>query len=189
MKLYFGASSRPKVGETACGDAIVVRETDSGTLFGVIDALGHGPAAAAAAHVATLHLASVDLRLGIEEAVHGLDRALKGTRGAAALLGHFADGAVTLCGVGNVDVRAAGVRLPARINPGVLGAGVRRLYSFGAPLPPLARLVIFSDGISGRFSADETRALEAWEASRTILERHGRASDDATVLVMEARAT
>jgi negative regulator of sigma-B (phosphoserine phosphatase) len=187
VKLQVGASARPKLGESVCGDAIVVRETDDGALFGVIDALGHGPAAAQAAAVATGHLQGVDPALDIEEVVQGLDRALRGTRGAAALIGQVRDARLRMCGVGNVDLRLWSVRLAARQTPGVLGAGVRRLYAFGGDLPPLARLVLFSDGVSGRFSAEETRMLDAPAASRAILERHGRVTDDASVLVVEAR--
>ena len=44
-----GHASRPKFGETACGDAVWVASAGDEIHVAVIDGLGHGPAAAEAA--------------------------------------------------------------------------------------------------------------------------------------------
>jgi negative regulator of sigma-B (phosphoserine phosphatase) len=183
----YGSSTRPRLGEVANGDAVVVRPFGAGSLFAVIDGLGHGPAAAKAASAAVTLLESPALGGTPESIVFELDRALKGTRGAAGLVGTVAGAVVSCCAVGNVDLRSHGVRLPVMLTPGIIGAGLRRATTFGGQLPEGSRLVVFSDGISSRFTVADTIHLPPQVASRALLEAHGRATDDATVLVLEMR--
>jgi phosphoserine phosphatase RsbX len=188
VRLAFGVAARPRVGESVCGDASLVRYSEHGTLFGVIDALGHGPAAADAAGRALAHLDAVNLGAGLEEAMRSLDLALRGGRGAAALLVLQRGDQVIVCGVGNVELRTEGLHLPMLVTAGVLGAGVRRVRAFEGRLRPLGRMIVFSDGISGRFATSATRQLEPAAACRAILESHGRTNDDATVMVADVRS-
>jgi negative regulator of sigma-B (phosphoserine phosphatase) len=180
-------ATRPRRGETANGDATVVRHEADCTLFAVIDALGHGAAASATAQVAVSAMERAELDGGVIGLMRTLDYSLKGTRGAQALVGWVRGEWIECCAVGNVDLRTVGVRLPVMLAPGILGNGVKRLQSFGGMLPRSSRLIVFSDGISGRFAANETRDLALSDAAHAILERHGRDSDDATVMVLEAR--
>jgi negative regulator of sigma-B (phosphoserine phosphatase) len=183
----YGSSTRPRLGELANGDAVVVRPFGPGSLFAVIDGLGHGPAAAKAASAAVTLLESPALAGTAEGIVYELDRALKGTRGAAGLIGIVTGPMVSCCAIGNVDMRTHGVRLPVMLTPGIIGAGLRRARTFGGQLPEGSRLVVFSDGVSSRFTVAETVHLPPQVASRALLESHGRSIDDATVLVMEMR--
>lgn len=182
-----GVSTRPRAGELVNGDAALVRPYASGILFAVVDGLGHGDGAHAAARAALDFLGRPDLEGGPEWIMHGLDGALKGTRGAAALVGVLIGGFVSCCAVGNVDVRTQGVRLPVTLTAGIVGRGLRRTPVFGGALVAGCRLVVFSDGVSGRFVLAETIALPPETASGAILASHGRTTDDATVLVVDVR--
>jgi negative regulator of sigma-B (phosphoserine phosphatase) len=174
-----------KDGEVENGDAALVRRWDDRALFAVIDALGHGPSAAAAAAAATTYLDAVTAEQGLREIMEGLHERLRGTRGAAAMVLLLHDGRVQGCGVGNVELRAYKGRVPAVLSPGVLGASISRLHFFESRPAPGARVVVFSDGIAARFDDDAARGLSVGETCRVIMDRHRRAHDDATVLVTD----
>lgn len=186
MSFDVGATVRALPGETECGDAIIERRCDDVVLFGVIDALGHGPAAAVAARRAVEHAMSTSLAGGLTALFSGLDRHLRGGRGAAALLCIAHGDTIEGGGVGNVELRAVGMRMPMVVTPGVLGqGGAARLKVFEGRLVVGARLVLFSDGVSSRLRADEDRDLAPQPASAALLERWARATDDATVMVAD----
>ncbi len=75
--------------------------------------------------------------------------------------------------------------LAVGVPPGVLGGAVRQLRVFAAELHSHSRLVLFSDGISSRFSLDHLRLLTASDASHKLLEQHGHAHDDATAMIVD----
>lgn len=189
VSLVVGTASRPLPGQSENGDACFVRDVDGGVFFGVVDALGHGPFAALTSSLALSHLQNVDLKRGVTAAVSSLHAALKGTRGAAVLLAHFKDGVVTACGVGNVEVRRFGVKLALHLTPGVVGGVISRApVAAVADMPRGTRLVVFSDGVSAKFGADDIAAGAGVDViAQQLLEKFGRATDDATVLVAEAR--
>ena len=181
--------SVPRVGEIANGDAVVVRHFDGGALVAVIDALGHGPKAADVADLAASMLAAVPLDagsrgvLGIFDLVHD---ALRGSRGAAAMICVVEQDRIEGCGVGNVELRCAGVSLPVVLSPGILGVGKVRMRPFAGRLNPGCRLYMFSDGISRRAPFTELARLSGDEACRELLDRYRRNHDDASVLVLSA---
>src|ERR1700759_605877 len=98
-------AGRPRPGEHVCGDqSLAVGVDDRAALFGVLDGLGHGPAAASAATT------GVDVLKGacgerLEVLVQLCHRVLAGTRGAAMTLARidFAAGQLSWTGVGNVS--------------------------------------------------------------------------------------
>jgi negative regulator of sigma-B (phosphoserine phosphatase) len=181
--------SVPRQGETECGD-IAVQRTDAGTtLLAVIDALGHGPHAASAARIAADHLAAVALDRGILHVVETLHAVLRGSRGAAAMLCVInVDGLLQGCGVGNVELRAIGSRVPAVLTPGILGASINRLRTFESRLSVGDRLIIFSDGLSSRMDLDRVRGLSPGEACDVLMAEYRRSHDDSTVLVTDIEA-
>jgi len=89
------------------------------------------------------------------------------------------------CSVGNVELRSATRRVPVVLSPGVLGSSLGRLHLFEAPLSAGDRLVLFSDGIAGRFEDELSRRLPGLEMCRAIMDRHRRPHDDATVLITD----
>lgn len=193
MSAVIACASRPLPGEVENGDASFVRVVGDATWFGVIDALGHGPMAALASSLAVLHLGRADLSrsdaVGVVNVVLGLHKALRGTRGAAALLCCLRGETLTLCGVGNVEVRRLGVTISAHVTPGVLGGTISRppVAAVGK-MPAGTRVVVFSDGISPKFGADDIGGSDLDMVAQDVLSRFGRVNDDATVLIAEARA-
>ena len=181
--------SVPREGERECGDIAVTREADGTTLVAVVDALGHGPLAAAAARIAADHLLAAPLDRGLVALVEGLHAALKGSRGAAAMIVLLApDGRLHGCGVGNVELRSIGARVPAVLTPGILGASINRLRTFEARVATGDRLVIFSDGLSSRMELDRLRGLTPGETCDALMTQYRRPHDDSTVLVTDLEA-
>jgi negative regulator of sigma-B (phosphoserine phosphatase) len=178
----------PRDGEKANGDAGLVRRSDDGLLIVVLDALGHGEKAAAAAEIGLRYLAEAPLVRGLRPIIDVLHEKLRGSRGAAGMLllvrGNHLEG----CGVGNVGLRSYRAKVPAMLTPGVLGGSMNRLYLFHADLSPGDRIVLFSDGITARFDEEASKGAPALATCRAIMERHRRSHDDATVLVADFEA-
>ena len=170
------------------GDCPIVRYSARVTLVGIVDALGHGSAAASVAAVAARCLESVALDGGVEAAMRGLHEGLAGTRGAAAILCLLDGDRLEGCGVGHVFFRCGPTRVPSVMGEGVLGARVRRLRSFTSKLNRADRIVLTSDGVSPHFSLSDFRDLSPDETCREIMMRHGVGRDDATVVVVDAEA-
>lgn len=183
--------SLPKEGETENGDAAMVRRFDDGAaggaLIAVIDALGHGQHAAAAAEVALSYLNEAPVTRGLRVIVEELHDRLRGTRGAAAMLLLVRDQKLEGCGVGNVALRSYRGRVPATLTPGILGSGgpLKLLRVFQAEVSPGDRLVVHSDGIDGRFDDEVSRRALPQDTCQAIMKRHRRPHDDATVLVAD----
>lgn len=181
---------RPRVGEVACGDGAIVRDDGPRTLLAIVDALGHGPLAAEVTSQALTCLAQVPLDGGAASVQSELNAALKGTRGAAAMVCLIEGERLSGCGVGNVELRTDPNSVPVVLSPGILGSSVRVFRSFEGVVPRGSRVVLFSDGISAtRLRLDELRALDAEKACRSILQRFAYPHDDASVLVADVRAS
>jgi negative regulator of sigma-B (phosphoserine phosphatase) len=181
--------SLPREGERECGDLAIVRAHGGSTLLAVIDALGHGPHAAAAAALAADHLAAAALDGALLPLMEGLHAALRGSRGAAAMILLLApDGRLQGCGVGNVELRTVGSRVPAVLTPGVLGASINRLRTFEGRVSTGDRLVIFTDGLSSRMELERVRGLAPGAACDALMAQYRRTHDDSTVLITDLEA-
>lgn len=187
----------PKVGERENGDAVAVRREEGAITLAVIDGLGHGRLAALASKAALECLAQLPIRGDIEEAMRAVHDALRGTRGAAAAVCQLiSDGpqaapdhvAFTCCGVGNVEIRCLGAKLPILLSPGVLGARVQSFRICRGALPMGSRLVLFSDGISQRTPLESLRSLAPELLCDTLMREHRKPDDDASVLVCDTEA-
>jgi negative regulator of sigma-B (phosphoserine phosphatase) len=193
MKLSVNHLSRAKTGETVNGDAVVVRVGEGAhNLLAVVDALGHGPIAAQAAAKASRYLETISMEAELRTILNGLHGELKDTRGAAAMVCAITtkNGTTRIegCGVGNVELRASTSSIPVVLSPGILGGSVRQFRFFQGTLHHHHRLVIFSDGISARFSLDSFRHLTPREMCQRVMSEHGRNHDDATVLVADCES-
>lgn len=175
----------PREGELACGDAVQIAEHAGVRRIAVVDALGHGPAAAEVAHLAVRHLEAAPLDLAVEEVVRGLHDALRGTRGAAATICRIEGARIEGCGVGNVEVRSVGSPVPIVLTGGIVGVRLPRPRIFGATLAQKTRLVLFSDGISSRVPISSLSSLDPDAACRAILGEWRKAHDDASVVVAD----
>lgn len=187
MKLDIHYRSIPRSGETKNGDAVVVRTVASATLIALIDALGHGPAAAQTAAVGVEYLEELTDLSSVRTLVEGLHQRMHGTRGAAAMICVAESDRFTGCSVGNVELRSLRDRVPLVNTPGILGSRLRSLRVFETPLQAGERLVIFSDGLSSSLRADDAAGRSGLAACDALLTRYRRDYDDATVIVVDVK--
>ncbi|KYF71411.1 SpoIIE family protein phosphatase [Sorangium cellulosum] len=185
MKVAVEYAILPKDGERVSGDAAFVRAGEDGCLFAVIDALGHGEHAAAAARVALEALAESPQGEDFRAVIDRLHARLRGTRGAAGMICRFREGRLQGCGVGNVELLSHGTRVQWLQSPGILGGSLGKIRIFDAQLAPGDRLALVSDGVSPRFDLSLFRGVKAAEVCRTLMNRHRRSHDDSTVLIAD----
>jgi len=185
--LLLAHRTRPRRGESECGDRIVVRAEDSFSLLCVIDALGHGPEAAQVAEVAAQAAARTEIHQGPLRVIHAIHEALRGSRGAAAMVCVVEeDGVVRGCGVGNVELRSYPRQVPSVLSSGILGAQVRSFKPFEGRLGARARLMMFSDGIATtRLSVERFDGMSPQQTCDRILEACSHDHDDAAILVAD----
>ena len=171
--------------DQANGDCVFVKSIAAVTLFAVVDGLGHGRGAAEASQCALARLETLDPQVTIEEVVDVVDRALFATRGAAAMLCRYENGLLQGCGVGNVEMRVVGDDLPIVLTPGILGRRVNRPRFFSGNLRAGTRLLVFTDGISGRFAAEDFKSFDRRKLCEHMMSKYRRGHDDASVLVAD----
>jgi negative regulator of sigma-B (phosphoserine phosphatase) len=188
--IEWGVAERAIPGERESGDLHVVEPFPDGVLVAVIDALGHGPEAAAAARVAcaTLQQHPSEPIAALAQRCH---EQLRSTRGVVMTLVSIdaQSEALTWLGIGNVEgclVRAG--TSAERRREAVLHRGGVVGFSLPAPRPatlPLAAgdlLILATDGIASGFVAGAHRGTPQ-QIANDILARYGKTTDDALVLV------
>ena len=187
--LRVGAASRPFPGETENGDAWTIQRHGDRTRLTVIDGLGHGPDAAAAAGRA---VAALEGRPELDpvRALELCHQALQGSRGAAMAVALVdpAAGTLTYAGVGNVEARLVQNGAEERLISyrGIVGSALPRPRAFERPLAAPWLLLVHSDGVSARAKLpDDALAAEAGSVAAAVLEGWARQSDDATVVVLK----
>ena len=190
--LEWAAATQTLPGESRSGDQPVVQPFSGGVLVGLVDAVGHGAAAAEGAERAAAALARY-----AHEPVGSLLRrcndALRSTRGAVVSLASFDTTAatVTWVGVGNV----AGIVLaadrtapPSRsvlITPGgIVGTELPRARPELLHLSPGDTLILATDGVDARFTDAFSAPGPPQELADQVLARFGRGTDDACVFVV-----
>jgi phosphoserine phosphatase RsbX len=188
LKLSLFHICRPKEGEVVSGDTVVTRESEGAILLAVLDALGHGPPAAAVAEQGREFLLSVSLSLNTRIIMEGLHDALRGSRGAAAMCCLLKEDRIEGCGVGNVEMRSAVSRVPVVLTPGIVGVRYQPLRVFECRLVAGARILMFTDGVSPRMDVEPYQELPAQGACVALMDRYRRPHDDATLLVADIAA-
>ncbi|MBS1212796.1 MAG: stage sporulation protein [Proteobacteria bacterium] len=192
-----GVAARCLPGERVSGDAYLVKTNSDRALLAVMDGLGHGEAASAAAQiaVATLHDHDAGDPATLLQYCHD---ALKGSRGVAMSLasinGH--DNVLVWLGVGNVE----GLLVQYACDPPRSERLVTRGGVVGYQLPPLHKaclpvtagdlLIFASDGIRSDFASvgflidPLLKHRDVQQIADRILADFGKATDDALVLVV-----
>lgn len=190
--ITIAAATRPYPGESANGDAWTVQWHNGACRIAVIDGLGHGPDAAAAAQAAVAALAAQPQLLP-EAALRICHDALRGTRGAAISVGTVdaAGSQLTYAGVGNVEAHLWGASQRQRLIAyrGIVGTILPTLRTFTLDLPPAWLLIVHTDGISARFTLPapgEGLPEDHQQFANELLLHRGRQTDDATVVVAGA---
>jgi serine phosphatase RsbU (regulator of sigma subunit) len=188
--LAIGAASRPYPGETANGDAWQVDWHAGVYRIAVIDGVGHGAPAAAAAETARAALAAHP-ELGPAAALRECHRVLAGTRGAVIGIAaiDLAAARLTFAGIGNVDAwlwLTEGRQRPISYR-GILGVASPSVRSFDFELNGAWCLVMHTDGISSRAEIDTLPAFSMRDMpvlAAAVLDRWARPTDDATVVAV-----
>jgi negative regulator of sigma-B (phosphoserine phosphatase) len=189
--VHWGVATLALEGQTESGDLHLVRAVKDGVLIAVVDGLGHGEEAAAAARLAvtTLEQYAEEPPLSLLQRCH---EALKGSRGVVMSLARFdaSRGTMTWLGVGNVEgvlhhadwsERSARASLITR--GGIVGSEVPAVQAAVIPVGAGDTLVFATDGIGSSFLADVSARDEPQRLADQILARHGKGTDDALVLV------
>ena len=195
--MEWGAAGRAIPGQTVSGDLCLVKSFDHGALAAVVDGLGHGDEATAAAKAAVELLEEHPGEPVITLIQRCHERLMK-TRGAVMTLASFnaLDNTVTCLGVGNVEtlvVRAGGEVKPTSESI-MLGSGV-----VGYQLPALRAsvlsvsfgdlLILASDGIRAGFDQDLSPGSKPQQIADSIMSRHYKGNDDAQTLVVRYLGT
>lgn len=184
---------RPIAGQRVSGDAAVCLEREKSVLVAIVDGLGHGPSAHAAASAAESFLGEAGEQ-DVVALMQGLDQRLRGTVGAVAGLGLIekATGLLHYVGVGNTAVRRFGVDETRLVSQGgVIGERMRTPRPQSLVLQDGDLLVLHTDGVSERFGREELRSLGSGDVERIaseLIERFGKAHDDASCLVARYQA-
>lgn len=195
--IEWATASRPRPGEQLCGDQAIAVDVDGeAALFGVLDGLGHGPAAAGAAIAGAEALTNArGERLEVQIAL--CHRVLTGTRGAAMSLARidFRGGKLSWTGIGNVrahllakSVGGVQVRSSARLVGGIVGYRIpetRPAQVVSIRTGDL--LVMTTDGISDDYLDHIDFAASAADIAEQVLAKHGKETDDAMVLTARHR--
>ena len=187
--MQYGAIVRSKPGNKVSGDTFVYCEERQHTLVALIDGLGTGQEAHAAAQraraVVRRHcdLALTDLLIRCHES-------LRGTRGAVMMLmrvEHDRD-TVSFAGVGNVGVRAFSEAPIAPLSrQGIVGYRLSRVRETSYPYAAGDVFILYSDGISASFAVDETWLRDPRTDLQQVAEQIANdfgMDDDRTVVVV-----
>jgi serine phosphatase RsbU (regulator of sigma subunit) len=188
----WGVAQWPAPGETVVGDAHVVLPRRHGMLLAVIDGSGHGREAVRAAQLAARTLADQP-ELPAPELLQRCHAALALTRGAVMTLAEYdaVKRTLTLCGVGNVEaflIRGGPETQPTRVasaplRGGIVGVKLPEVRPAIVPVEPGDVLVMASDGVRLDFQREFLLRTPPQRAAGELLQRLGRVSDDALVLV------
>ena len=178
-------------GEGQSGDCYLVKPFETSVLLVVIDGLGHGDKAAAAAKIAveTIDANARDSIISLFRRTHEALRQSRGVVMSMALI-HGADAIMTWMGVGNVEgvmMRAHPDGKPQKefllSRPGVLGGPLPLLDASVTPIGPGDTLVFATDGIRSGFDQKLNTHEHPKEIAANIMSKYSKNSDDALVLV------
>ena len=178
-------------GAAESGDLQIVMPLPHGALLAVIDGLGHGPEAAEAARDAASIL-SVDPTLPVAELFERCHEGLRRTRGVVMTLVALDAQSSTIewFGVGNVEgllfhLDSGGLRSHQAVSArgGVLGYRLPRVKTTVTPICRGDVLVLATDGLRSEFSMEIALEWEPQAIADWLLQRYGRGTDDALVLV------
>lgn len=189
--LEWGVAALTLPGQAESGDRHLVEPFRGGMLVAVVDGLGHGDEAAAAARTAV-----TALERHAEQPVISLLKTchehLRSTRGVVLSVASFngVDGTMTWLGVGNVEgwlVRADPGAIPhyesLLLRGGVVGGQLPPLYASIIAITPGDTLIFATDGIDGDFGRSLTASDPPQRTADRILAHHAKRTDDALVLV------
>ncbi len=186
-----GVVTLPKPGYRENGDSYVVRSWGRKTLVGVIDGVGHGSPAQAAA-LAAREYVQRHYDQPLVDIFRGTGIACRGTRGVVMALARFdhVEGLLEFASVGNIETRVFNAAGPTNfiVRRGIVGVNAPLPKVTSHAWPPDAALVMHSDGIATHWGTDDFAEFADTPSriqAHQILNTFGRRTDDATVLVVK----
>jgi negative regulator of sigma-B (phosphoserine phosphatase) len=189
--LEWGVAGVALPGFSESGDRHIFQPFEGGALVGVMDGLGHGPEAAAAA-LAACSVLQTNAGDNVISLVRRCHSALKETRGVTISLASFSfrEALMTWMSVGNVQgifLRADKERSDREesllLRPGVVGSHLPALQAAVLPVAQGDCLAFATDGVESGFDYSCVRCCPPGKAAESILARHAKGRDDALVLV------
>ncbi len=195
--IAWGVASRPLPGEVVCGDRHLIKPTTDGVLAAVVDGLGHGDEATAAAKTAIAVLES-HAEESLTSLVKRCHEALTKTRGAVMTLARlrWLGSELTWLGVGNVEAILLRADRQAKapsdrvlLRSGLVGYQLPVLRATTLALAPDDLLIFATDGIDAGFNEGLVYSDSPQQLADRILERHFKGHDDALVLVVRYLGT
>jgi hypothetical protein len=186
MRLSHSQASKVLAGQSDIGDAAWLDEGGGKVLVAVIDGLGHGHEAAAAATACC-----EGLQLARGQALGGhfarCHEYLRRTRGAAVSMAciDLELGSLSWAGVGNVEgyFLHGTARERLLLKSGIVGYNMPELRITELPAGPGDLLIFATDGIGPDFTRQLDLRLDAADLAQSILQAHARGTDDALVWV------
>ena len=186
-----GIACATLAGQSESGDRYVYETFTDGVLLALVDGIGHGPEAAAAAETACtiLRTHAGEPVIALAERCHwGLRR----TRGVVMSLAAFdlRHNVMNWLGIGNVQGALRRFRWPIDqteellfLRAGVVGSQLPPLQASVLPVVPGDMLVLATDGVESGFAPRIDSREAATRTAQAILDRYNKRTDDALVLV------
>ena len=193
----WGVASRALPGESVCGDVHLIKPLPGGVLLAVVDGLGHGAEAAAAAVIALDVLnrhAGEPLSVMLRHCHESLIR----TRGAVMTIAWLepAEARLTWLGVGNVEAmllragRAPQIPVArAMLRSGIVGYRLPSLQASSTSILPGDLLAFATDGINVAIAETLVTGGPPQRLAERVMERHFKGTDDALVLLAKYLGT
>ncbi len=187
----WGVAGRPMVGEAVSGDLQLVKRLDFGALLAVVDGVGHGDEATAAAQKAVAIL-ETNAEKSMISLVRRCHEALMKTRGVVMTLASLngLENTLTWMAVGNVegrllrrDERAAPASESVLLRGGLVGYQLPGLHTSVVPIAPGDLLILATDGVRPGFADGVNVSQTPGQLAGQILSEHFKGTDDALVLV------
>ncbi len=193
-RFEIGAACRSLLPQEPSGDAFDAIDDASFLTVVIVDGVGHGPLAHAAARAAVESIrASLGRTPGADlcGVLRECHLALRGTPGAAVGLCRFDPerGNASYVGVGNTSF----LRYPNRSGtgvslPGIVGFRMRTLRTFDTELVGGDLYVFHTDGVSRSLDPSAYARMPLQFAAKQALGEHGKLTDDAAVFMLRFRA-
>ncbi|HEX8813322.1 MAG TPA: SpoIIE family protein phosphatase [Terracidiphilus sp.] len=195
--IEWGVAGQPLLGQTESGDCYVVKQCAEGVLIAVIDGVGHGPEAAAAARLTVQVLeeyACSDPLIALLEECHVRLRGARGAVISLAMLDATRD-TITWLGIGNIEglllrnlPRDSSTNTKQQeillLRAGVVGHQLPRMALDTLPMHPGDIVIFATDGIRPDFADNIGTGGSPSMIANEILEHHALETDDALVLVV-----
>ncbi len=188
--IEYGFAARALPGQEVTGDRFFISEQGNRILIAVVDGLGHGREAAAAAETAVDALKAWESP-DIAGLILGCDEKLRETRGVVMTVACLDQAAQTMSwiGIGNVEgvLITTGDGRPTRHfvlrRSGVVGRYLPDVRPKETPMRAGDTLILATDGIRQEFPDAVKGAEGPQRLADHLLARYGVLTDDALVLV------